>query len=206
MELFLTKYLKLTHAFFLSLGITIIPLCAQWWWPSLRPNLFILCIVLTFVYAAIISIIIHFLIHNLFWRLIVTALFGVVTIAVLFPIFELSPFILAIPGIILLSIMMQLFDNIKDLFPHITADQIRRWLILVLTFFTIFISSMMVGFAISWNSLYAFVLKGEIERKIVTAGINANLIIGIYFWFGAGLTFLSGIKNLWLTRGNRTTD
>lgn len=201
MKLFLTKYLKLTHAFYFTIGITIMPLCAQWFWQSLGRKLFIVCIIITFVSTAILSAIIHLIIHNLFWKLILTAFSGILVVAILFPVFEFSPFILAILGIVFLSGTMQLFDSVKETFPQINDSQIKRWLEIVLTLFTIFVSSMMVGFTIGWNNLYGDALKGTIERHIVITGINSNLIITMYYWFGAALIFLSGIKHLWFVRG-----
>ena len=120
----------------------------------------------------------------------------------LFPVFDYSPFIRAISGIIFLSCTMQFFDSIKGALPEIVSSEVKRWLEVCLTVFTIFVSSMMVGFTIGWNSLYGEVLKGTIKRHIVITGINANIIITMYYWVGAGLIFLSGAKHVW-TAGSK---
>jgi hypothetical protein len=197
-RLFLTKYLKLAHAFYLAVGITMMPLCAQWFSPSLNTKAFIIWTAITLVYATVMAGIIHSIVRNLFWKLFLTAIAGVSVVAVLLPIFDYSPFILAVLGILFLSGTMQLFDSIKKAFPQIDTSQIKRWLEVVLTLFTIFVSSMMVGFTIGWNNLYGEALKGTIERYIVTTGINANLIITMYYWLGAGLILLTGAKHIWL--------
>jgi hypothetical protein len=93
---------------------------------------------------------------------------------------------------------MQMFDKIKQIFPLVTKKQIEKWLEIILIIFTIYVSSMMVGFTISWNSLTGEVIKGEIDKKIVMSGMNANIVITMYYWLGAALIFVSGIKHLWL--------
>lgn len=196
MELFLRKYLRWAQALYFAIGITIMPLCAQWFWPSLDKTIFFTYAIVTFIYSIIVSMLIHFVIRNLFWKLALIGLSSILVIAILFPIFEFSPFILAILGVATLSSTMQFFDSITKAFPEINDIQIRRWLEVSLTLFVIFISSMMVGFTISWNSLYGDAIRGLIKRQIVITGINANLIITIYFWFGAALVFFSGIKHL----------
>lgn len=204
MKLFLTKYLRVAHALYFAIGITVMPLFAQWFSPSLDKEPFLLCFALTAVYAAVASLIIYLVVKNLFWKLVLTMSSGILAVAILFPVFQLSPLILAILGIIALSGGMQLFDSLKETFPEIDNSQIQRWLEVVLMLFAIFVSSMMVGFTISWNNLYGEVLKGTIERRVVFIGINYTLIITMYYWLGAGLIFLSGVKHLWLSGGHRS--
>jgi len=193
---FLEKYLRFAHAFYFTLGITIAPLCAQWFWPSLDKNCFIFVAVITFALSLVVSIIIHFIIQNVIWKAMVTIVYSLLIVSILLPVFEFSPYILAILGIMVLSTTMHFFNSVKEIFPEIDNQKISRWLEVTLTLFAIFVSSMMVGFTIAWNNLYGEALKGLIERRIVIVGIDSNLLITMYFWGGAGLIFLSGIKYL----------
>jgi hypothetical protein len=206
MKLFLIKYLRLTHAFYFAFGVIIIPVLAQWVLPSLERKSFILCTIVTFICAAFVSYIIHFVIQNLFGKFVLTILSSILATVILLIIFKFSSVIPAILGICGLSVTMQFFDGIKEAFPQIKNDQIEKWLQVVLTLFTIFISSMMVGFTMGWGHLCGEALKGEIEWEKVFHGLDYNLAITLYSLLGIALIFLSGIKHLWLVKDEGSQD
>lgn len=192
--------MKLSQGLYFAIGISMMPLLGQWFWPSIGKIGFVLLVAITCVYSALMSILIHWVINSIFWRLITTGISGILIICVLFPILDYSPFILAVLGIIFLSGTMQFFDSIKEAFPEVDGSEVKRWLEVCLTIFTIFVSSMMVGFTIGWNNLYGEALKGTIERRIVITGVNANIIITMFYWVGAILIFLSGANHIWAGR------
>ena len=159
MKLFLTKYLKLFIIFYFFVGITLVPVWAQWFWPSMSQNDFIIVVAITAMASLIVSLVIILALKSIFWKLFLTVTYGLTVTFILFYMFDESPFVLASLGIVVLSGTMQFFDSIKDTFPNITNSEIKKWLEVTLTLFAVFVSSMMVGFTIAWNGLYAEVLK-----------------------------------------------
>ena len=112
------------------------------------------------------------------YRLIVKARLGIVNLAM-------------IP--VLLSILF--FDNIKEIFPLMTNENIEHWLEIVYNSSVTFLSAIMIGIVIAWYTPLVIEetrkeIKSEGEaRKTITlsAGVFRNLILLIYYLFGIGI-------------------
>jgi len=94
---------------------------------------------------------------------------------------------------VLLSILF--FDNIKEIFPLMTNENIEHWLEIVYNSSVTFLSAIMIGIVIAWYTPLVIEetrkeIKSEGEaRKTITlsAGVFRNLILLIYYLFGIGI-------------------
>jgi len=194
--------MKLLHIFYFIFGINLIIICTEWFSHSLLKQFnittFITTIITATVYNVIISIVVFVWIKNLVWKIFVINISIIIEVAVILPIYNFSPFVLGIIGIGFLTSAMIFFYQIKSSQLLLSKKQIQKWLSFTITIFVVFVSSIMVGFIISFGNMYSDAVNGVLNISVIYSGMDANIIITMYYWVGAVLIFFSGIKHIWL--------